>query len=356
MRLSRLSVLALLALGASSARAQDPTLDKALVAMSAAQGDAYVAVRSEVLALPGLEGNLEAALAKAKWTPETFPRLAMAVVAQSYLSQPDVVRQVYRLEGLDPKECGKRRRPDPECGRELRRLGARAVGPMLELYLKTFETYPFAEAPDQPDAIAAQRAALREGMMIAFAESGHPAAFFVLRQVASNPEEQEGARKQAIEGLGTVGTASAFSELVHLSLDTSGLLLARVRGVAQVPSQEALAWLAKRLDVQGDERRAIVVAVGTFGSAWAWEARDAAWAGLAEELRNSASNLLIDRFSLLAPTCEEQVVEALATIAHPSAVSRLSQLIEDPAVGAETRAMAKAALLRVQVAVERNRR
>lgn len=354
-RLFRLSpVLGALVLAASSAHAQDATLDKALAAMVAANGDAYVAVRAEVAALPGMQERVHAALAKAQWTPETFPRLAMAVVVQAHLAHPDVVRRVYRLEGLDPAHYGKRRRPDPECGRELRRLGATAVGPMLELYLKTFESYPFTPVADQPDAIGLQRAALREGLMIALAESGHPVAFFVLRHVASNPEEPEGTRKQAIEGLGTIGTPAAFAELVQLDASAPAIKLAVIRGVAQVPTQDALGWLAKRLDGDADERRATVVAIGTFGSAWTWEARGASWAGVADELRSAASNLLIDRLEQLAPVCQDQVVEALATIAHPSAVARLRQLVEAPD-GRSTRATAKAALGRVMTAVERNR-
>lgn len=350
--------LLLLGLAFSSSVRAGEAIEQALDRMSAAKGQTYISVRGEVLALLGAQAQLEKLLAGASWTAETYPRLSMAVIAQAHLAAPDVVSSVYKLKGIDPSHYGERRRPDPECGRELRRLGQPAVGPMLEVCFKTFDSYVFPGEPDRPEALAKERAALREGLVVALAASEHPAAFFALRQVATSPRELEGARKQALEGLGTIGTAGALADLVRINGDpaaSAGLRLAAIRGVAQVPSREALTWLLQRVDGDSaDERRGAVVGLGLFGSAWAWESRGPEWAGQAEQLRGEAATALVDRLPSLVG-CSGEVVEALATIAYPKSALVLRRMSQDAALSKEAQELAKAALARVELAIERSR-
>lgn len=352
----RLFGILFLALASSSARADDPALEKALDRLGAAVGQDYLVLRKELLAFPGVQARLEGLLSGAEWSPATFPRLAIATAVHAHLAHPAVVKRVHALEGLDPRHYELRRRADPECGRELRQLGAAAVGPMLEVYLKTYDLYAFPEG--RPDHAGKVRAALREGLMIALADTGHPAAPFVLREVAASPRELEGARKQALEGLGTINAPSAFADLSRVHDDptsTLGLRLAALRGVAQLPSREALGWLVERIDGGApEERRAAVVAVGLFGSAWAWESRGPEWAGQADVLRGEAAKALADRLLRLSE-CSDELVEALATIAHPKSPSLLRALAQDPALAGEARGLIKTALMRVELALERAR-
>lgn len=355
---TRLSILALGLAFASSLRAQDPALERALERMSAAKGQEYLAIRGEVLAMTGAQAQLEKLLSGATWNEETYPRLSMALVAQAHLASAEVVRGVYKLEGIDPARYTLRRRPDPECGRELCRLGQLAVGPMLEVLLKTFDSYVFPGGPERAEALAKERAALREGLVVALASSEHPAAYFALRQVATSPRELEGARKQALEGLGTVGTPAALADLLRVYGDsgsTAGIRLAAIRGVAQVPSREALAWLRQRVESDvAEERRPAIVALGLFGSAWSWDARGPEWAGLADELRAEAAAFLVDRIGQLTD-CADELVEALAVIAHPKSATLLRRLLQDPASPDAKRALAKRALERIETALERAR-
>jgi hypothetical protein len=348
--LRRLPVL-LLAL-AAVARADEQQAVRALDGMAAAEGPAYAAARKEALATPGLQADLDALLAKSTWTEATFPRLSMAVIAKAYLADAETVRHVYKLEGLDPAVYEQRRRADPECGRELRRLGVPAVGPMLEIYLKTFDAHPLV-------ASAKQRAALREGIVVALAASSHPAAPIALRRIASSASELEGARKQALEGLGTLAGPGALVALARIHAEPGlsvGLRLAAIRGIAQLPSAEALTWLTKRLDgADQDERRAAVAAIGLYGSAWSWEARGPEWAGLGDELRVEATRALVERLPGLVQDGSDQLVEALATIAHPKAVPSLRQLRDDPQIEKPVRVLAGRALERVELALERAR-
>jgi hypothetical protein len=156
--LRRLPVL-LLAL-AAVARADEQQAVRALDGMAAAEGPAYAAARKEALATPGLQADLDALLAKSTWTEATFPRLSMAVIAKAYLADAETVRHVYKLEGLDPAVYEQRRRADPECGRELRRLGVPAVGPMLEIYLKTFDAHPLVPRSGRGSSWPSQRPAI----------------------------------------------------------------------------------------------------------------------------------------------------------------------------------------------------
>ncbi len=308
--------------------------------------------------MPGLQADLDAVLSKSAWTEATFPRLSMALVAKAYLSDAEVARSVYKLEGLDPAIYEQRRRADPECGRELRRLGAPAVGPMLEIYLKTFDSYPLAASPDRPDALTKQRAALREGIVVALAASGHPAAPIALRRIASSANELEGARKQALEGLGTLAAPEALTDLARIHDEPGlslGLRLAAIRGIAQLPSAEALTWLTKRLDdTDLDERRAAVTSIGLHGSAWSWETRGPEWTGVGDQLRVEATRVLVERLPGLVDAAD-QLVEALATIAHPKSTSSLRQLRDDPQAAKPVRALAGRALERVEIALERAR-
>lgn len=355
--LRRLPVL-LLAL-AAVARADEQQAVRALDGMAAAEGPAYAAARKEALATPSLQADLDALLAKSAWTEATFPRLSMAVIAKAYLADAETVRHVYKLEGLDPAVYEQRRRADPECARELRRLGAPAVGPMLEVYLKTFDAYPLAASPDRPDALAKQRAALREGIVVALAASGHPAAPITLRRIATSTSELDGARKQALEGLGTLAGPGALADLARIHAEPGlsvGLRLAAIRGIAQLPSAEALTWLTKRLDgADQDERRAAVTAIGLYGSAWSWEARGPEWAGLGDQLRVEATRALVERLPGLVQDGSDQLVEALATIAHPKAAPSLRQLRDDPQTEKPVRVLAGRALERVELALERAR-
>src|SRR5581483_8366359 len=214
----------------------------------------------------------------------TFPELAAATVVLARIAQPDLTAKISHIEGVDKASYSKRRRPEPECARELKRLGPDAAGLLLELAWKTGDKYP--------STTDAERSALRQGVVYALAETKHPAALLVMKKVANDASELEAVRLLAAEGLGTQGSAAALAELVALhdaESTPANVKLAAIRGAARVPTADALAFLEKRLAV-ADERRQAVVALGGFGSRLGWESRGADAARQGDELRAKATS------------------------------------------------------------------
>ncbi len=331
------------------AQAQAPAETDGLTRMADAKGAEYVEARQALITRVGVLAELDKTL-EARWSDESFTKLAMATIARSHIARPDLVEKVNHLRGLDASFYKERRRPDPEASSELRRFGADAVGPMLELYLKTFDGYGFSK--DDAEKAAKEKTALRVGIVIALSQSGHPSAFFVCREVARNASEEEGVRSQAIEGLGDIGTREAFAELTRIFADREGinenLRLAAVRGVGAVPSATALDFLKERLASENaSERRTAVVSIGQLGSNWAWDARGEAAKATGDGIRRDAAAALVGAIGKLGEECGDQIIEALATVAHESSIELLTEKAAESAT-------AKNALERVKIAVERN--
>ena len=369
---SLLGALSLVALCGAPAFAQGQAseLDRALAGMKTASGDDYVAARGKTVALgDAAKTTLEGRLASATWTDATWTDLAIATIAHAHLAHPEVVQRVNHLEGLDPAHYLARRRPEAECGRELKQLGPDAAGALLELFLKTFESYPFTTAASLPprakgsnpaDLAAQERIALREGIVYALAEARHPAAFFVCRQVARDATESEAARLQAAEGLGTVASSGSLTELTSLHDDAATpapVKLAAIRGAARVPTADALAFLSARLvdAASPDERRQAAFALGAFGSVHGWAARGPALQKTGNDLRLRAATKLVDAVRSGQPDVPgDALVDALGTIAHPDSAALLGQVASDASVPADRRALAERALERVKMAVARS--
>jgi hypothetical protein len=365
MRASR-PIVALALLAAAPALAKD-ALDEPLARLERATRDDYPAALEAVRGVPGARSLLEARLQAAKWTDETFRGLALTEIALARVASQDACARVLRLEGLDADRYLRRMQPRPECGRELKRLVRDGAGPLLELLLETGDLYPFtrpetasafvkSKAKDVAGLAGEERAALREGLVVALAGSGHPAAFFCMKRVARDASEPEGARIQAVQGLGTIGTSDALAEIVSIRGDASlpaSLRGAAVAAAAHVPSAAALDFLANELAAPTEaERRQAAVALGTFGSHWAWRARPAAVAATGDALRSRAALLLVGAIER-EPSLEAAIVDSIGMIAHPAARAPLAKLAGEGS-SPEVRAAASRALARLDVALGRH--
>jgi hypothetical protein len=349
MRHLAIAVLGLALLG-TTARAD---VDSDLAALAGAKGDAYVAARDKLVSGgDATKTALEAKLAGASWTAEAAPSLAAAAIVLARLEHPEVLERLGHIEGIDPATYTKRRRPEPECAHELRRLGPEAAPLLLELHWKLLDRVSFSEGAKG----AKERSALEQGIMVAVAESRHPAALWFLSRVASDANEVEAARLQAAEGIGTQASTGALAALaqLHDAKETPApVKLATIRGAARVPSAEALAFLEARL-ADKDERRQAVVALGAFGSALGWQSRGAEAAKTGDPLRAKASDDLVAIVRSSEPGVEDEpLLQALATVAHPSAREALAKAKADASLSPASRALAAKAHERVETSLAR---
>jgi hypothetical protein len=350
MRARSIITIAILALAAGPVGAQD--LEGALARMRDKTGDDYVAARKDALAVKDVKTTLHAKLVTASWTDENFSDLAVASIALAHAEHPELASRLDKIEGITPEHYTKRRHPVPECGRELQLLGKDGAGFLLEVAVKTFD--------DRAKTLSAQEsAALREGLVIALAATRHPSAFFVCKKVARGASEPEGARLQAIQGLGTIGTAPALAEITAIHDDATqpaSLRLATLRGAARVPTSDALSLLSKAAGSSDEaEKRQAIVALGTFGSSWAWKARGASAAEQGDALRSKAATQLVDALgAATTDSLRQAAIEAISVVAHDAARAPLEKLAKDETRPAATRTAAKQALDRLNTAIQRD--
>ena len=127
------------------------------------------------------------------------------------IEKPEAVNGLYELKGLKAEVYLKRRWPQPECFRELRRIPELAPV-MMELFLHGLESYPYSGSGYQD----AEARALRYGILAAVGESGHPSAEWFLEEVAKSYYESQGTKFAAYDALGRISGSSAYEKLVAL--------------------------------------------------------------------------------------------------------------------------------------------
>ncbi|MEZ0230048.1 MAG: hypothetical protein ACAI25_15595 [Planctomycetota bacterium] len=345
------SAAALVALAAAPALAQSE-LDGTLASLSAARGDDYVAKRDA--AVKNLKtADLQAKLETATWTDATFNDLAMATIVLAFQKDGDAVKKVYALDGLNEAVYTQWRIRRPDATRELNALAGRAVGPLLELYLKTFDKYP---GYSKTEAVAkAEKVALSIGIVVALGKVRHPAAIFVAKRMANDANEPEGVRNQAIGALGVIDTAASVAEIqaVHDAAATPAeLKLATLRGAAWSSQQTAFDLIAKDLESSDlGTRKQAAVALGTFCSPMGWQSRNDVVTG--QNYRTQAAQKLVD--ALVADKLpRDTIVDQIGVIGHPSAKPLLQAAETNTALTAEQRETAKQALGRLEINIERN--
>jgi hypothetical protein len=330
------------------------TPDAELATMLSANGEDYLRARAVLVergaaAIPVLKNRKSLS----KYTETSWREDVLVDVALAWLETPAEAQKYYALPGLNPATYKQRRRPDPEVGRELRAM-RRAVPILFEIELKTSSTYPFLSRDAETQA--AERLALRTGVLAAIAGSNHPAAHHVLKAALLNDENPIALRRVAAIGLGQTNAHGAFATLSPIAQDTrapEALRSGAVAGLGQLrslASLEVLARLAGQSDEAAEIRKSSVAALGTLSNAWIMR-RYRSSSG--ETIRERASRALV---SLLASAdgvkLETQIIEAMVMIRHPVLQSELSVIAKD-AVDTERSARATRAISRLDLALRR---
>lgn len=361
------SLLSIPSYGAGGEGSGDREIDLTLDRMITLEGSAYLEAREQLLRLgKRAEIPLRSRLERASFDRASWRRDVTVAILVAWLAAPESAARAYALDGIAPRRYLARRRPEPEVGRELKRLqGATPI--LFEIALYTASVYPFATLDAYPERLGAQeiqnlrvkeRHALREGALTAIAASGHPAAPLLLEHILRDDAVDVRIRRVAALGLGQTGSPEGTSLLRSIAEDRSApdeLRTAALQGLGQVRSRSSLDVLVRvvlRSDAPPAIRQAAIASLGTFGSAWVLKRR--APPGEAEALRQIAGAALVE--VLLGPegaSLEVPIENAMAMIGHPAVLDALRATRDAQGVTAEARARAQRGAARMERALSR---
>lgn len=247
------------------------------------------------------------------------------------------------LSGLDPQVYLARRRPEPEVSSELRQAARTQAAALIEMYLKGQNSYAWADDgryPRELDAMRradlrrAERAALREGLLVAIADSGHRDAPALLSRAVQ--QESGRARLVAIKALGLTGAETAVAPLARLAEDqnvATEVRMAALVGLGHVRESLALRTLLKVDDLALVPTALRATAAWASPSAWAAIGKScgtdcdaAARAGVAwaPHARSDIRAAALDLLSVLAsPSVKTLIQEQLKGNLPAEEVARL---------------------------------
>lgn len=192
-------------------------------------------------------------------------------------SQP--VEGLFALRGIDPRFYLRDRIQNPTVSAELRRMNLPA-GALFELFLETFDDYPFAPAAAYPvhlDAAARtrlrieERKALRQGLVDAIGATGHPVAPFLLADVVLDGNESIATRSIAAIALGATRgeKASGLLASVATTRGDRALRSAAIAGLGEHKddvSVDTLVALTRDAKLEPELRAAAITALGAVAS------------------------------------------------------------------------------------------
>lgn len=288
------------------------------------------------------------------------------LMLDAVLQDPEIARATANLRGLDPTVYLATRRPSPSVGHELEEREL-APAALFLAYYHLSGGYTFAPRADYPAAITDtafgelrrnEQAALRHGLLVAIAASGHPAAPRLLAEVAQDPQVDDVTRGVAAAQLGETQQASVavpvLARLVEAKESTTRVRTSALAGLGHLRSAAAAAPLlaTARTGRSPELRRSAITALGNLGSAWVASTDTSP---LPSELRGQIAQALVE--VLTGPEGAEVEVHALEALGRvawaPSleALRRLAQEGNDPGV----RDRAERGAGRVELALRRLR-
>lgn len=326
------SLLTLLFLSVASS-AFGAEIDRVVGELKTTDGAAYLRARAKLSSslAPALDARVaELVVDRTNWRDAAY--LAIADVYVHERAGRDVV-----LRGIDPHYYLRDRVQNPTVSSELRRLRL-PPGVLFEMYLETFDSYPFAAASAYPAHLDApsraalrerERSALRQGLIDAIGATGHPAAPFLLGDVLANEGESIETRSVAAAALGATGAEGASEALAQVARGASEerLRTAAIAGLGH--HRDDLAFTTLRALAESANTPATVRATAIAGLG-AYATRSARTRVGATKADRAALVLvaLLERDDASAHT--QKIVEALGRTNSPAALKAL-QSIDSPA-------------------------
>lgn len=262
-------------------------------------------------------------------------RAASHAIAEAQ-AQPDVAERLFALRGIDPRYYLRDRIQNPSVSAELRRMKLPA-GALFEVYLETFDAYPFASADAYPAHVDAaerarlrtvERSALRQGLVDAIGASGHPVAPYLLADVVNDARETLATRSIAAMALGATRGEKASTVLtsVATSRGPNALRSAAIAGLGEhrdAKSVGTLIALANAPKLDDELRAAAITGLGAVASKHTRRVVGA-------ERADQAAIALVKLFSTpVADAHGTRLVEAVSRTGSRAAYDALKQVDTD---------------------------
>lgn len=315
-RMTTLLMGASMLLASAAFGAKDPDWAQRL---GAAHGAAYLEAREALLELD-VDERARLAREALEMGADRFEAAGLLLGALAWPELGASCRsRVYDLRGLDAERARFRRRQDPEAASHLRsavRSGCAAL--VLELALRP-ELYELevsrSLAPEQRDA-------LDRGLVIALGGAQGAPVLGYLASRANDPSLAPMLRRRALEALGRVGGALVTVRLRAVADDPRGLPQLRAGalvglGLGGDPAARPSLSVALR---HKDPTIASAALVGLSALAAAQNPH------ASDGLRREVSAVLVARLAEVDEAMSPAVVDALAYVAHPSALEDLRRL------------------------------
>ena len=198
-------------------------------------------------------------------------------ILASRVTHPRSFPETLMIEGLHPRQYLQRRRPEPSASGELARASYHPTV-LLETYMFGRATYPFSPRDEYKGKSDVEFTTLREleeealegALLAAIAQSGHQAAFHVLKDAAFTSTHQR-LRMLSISLMGYVSGERAHTFLESLFLSSKWSVEARraaAIGLGRQRTPAATNLLLQYLDSSQhiDYRQTIVHALGHAGT------------------------------------------------------------------------------------------
>ena len=237
-------------------------------------GTQYVEARETLLSRDHDMANLRKLAQTVPYSAATWRHLVFAEALTMRAAHPQDAMRLQNLDGLDPGTYSSWRRPEPNALPELLRM-LHAAPLMIELYLKEMELH--GESGDTLET--RQNRVLRNDLLRAIGESGHPASVFFLSDVVASNYRNEEVLGIAIRALGATGRLDALWALLGIrdkaAQGPSGnidLYCAAISAMGQIRHVQTWIYLDEELrNANPRIRVAAVRGARVYGSRWHWD-------------------------------------------------------------------------------------
>ncbi len=320
-------------------------VDAVIERMKTATGEEYLKARTEGIALaPQAKEHLEKKAAAENWNGENWRDALFASLLLGWSQDSKAFAGCYELKGIKPEEYRKRALPVPGVHRELVRLGRDAVPAMLEILMKTLDSYPLGtpEPGTGADAQAveaatkarkAERAALQAGIIGALARIADSRAGKFLLELLEKGGDDE-LRAAAADAAAICAGKSAVAVLAKILADKAAaesLRTACAHALGFPGGQVALDALKKTLsDSSASVRQSAAKGLARMTSLRRCKAGGGLTKPEVQTMRQAAAAALADRLAAEGDEkVRQEIVQALGRIADASILDALKQLAQE---------------------------